>query len=189
MEANENTMKLRELLEDLKYEILSEGKAGLDTEVTDIVLDSRKAEHGCLFTCVKGAVVDGHKFAADVAKAGAGAIIVEDAIDLPAGTAPVVVKVPDSRYALACVSAAWFGHPAEKLTTIGITGTKGKTTTTYMVKAILENIGHKVGLIGTIEADTGSRTIPAANTTASGTNDCRIMITSFSSTSDSQTQQ
>ena len=165
MEANENTMKLRELLEDLKYEILSEGKAGLDTEVTDIVLDSRKAEHGCLFTCVKGAVVDGHKFAADVAKAGAGAIIVEDAIDLPAGTAPVVVKVPDSRYALACVSAAWFGHPAEKLTTIGITGTKGKTTTTYMVKAILENIGHKVGLIGTIEADTGSRTIPAANTT------------------------
>ncbi len=165
MEANIDNMKLKTLLEDLKIEILSEGKDGLDTEVTDIVLDSRKAETGCLFTCVKGAVVDGHKFAADVAKAGASVIIVEDEVELPAGTAPVVVQVPDSRYALACVSAAWFGHPAEKLKTIGITGTKGKTTTTYMVKAILENIGHKVGLIGTIEADTGSRTIPAANTT------------------------
>ena len=158
-------MKLKTLLEDLKYEILQEGKAGLDTEISDIVLDSRKAESGCLFTCVKGAVVDGHKFAPDVAKAGASVIIVEDAVELPAGTAPVVVQVPDSRYALACVSAAWFGHPAEKLKTIGITGTKGKTTTTYMVKAILEKTGHRVGLIGTIEADTGSRTIPAANTT------------------------
>ena len=165
MEANENTMKLRDLLEDLKYEILSEGKDGLDTEVTGVILDSRKAEPGCLFTCIKGAVADGHKFAPDVAEAGAAVIVVEDAVELPAGTAPVVVQVPDSRYALACISAAWFGHPAEKLTTIGITGTKGKTTTTYMVKAILKNTGHKVGLIGTIEADTGSRTIPAANTT------------------------
>jgi len=158
-------MKLRDLLKDLNYEILNEGPAGLDTDVADIVLNSRKAEPGVLFTCIKGAVVDGHKFAPDVAAKGAAVIVVEDEIELPAGTAPAVVKVPDSRYALACISAAWFGHPAEKLKTIGITGTKGKTTTTYMVKAILENTGHKVGLIGTIEADTGSRTIPAANTT------------------------
>ena len=130
MEANEKYMKLKELLEDLNYEMLSAGKAGLDTDVSDIVLDSRKAETGCLFTCVKGAVVDGHKFAPDVAAKDAAVIIVEDKVDLPAGTAPVVVQVPDSRYALACVSAAWFGHPAEKLKTIGITGTKGKTTTT-----------------------------------------------------------
>jgi UDP-N-acetylmuramoyl-L-alanyl-D-glutamate--2,6-diaminopimelate ligase len=172
----DNIMKLLEILEKLDYQVLREGAAGLETEITGIVLDSRKAEPGCLFTCIKGAVVDGHKFAADVAKAGAAAIIVEDEISLPeTGTAadaataaaagPVIVKVPDSRYALACMSAAWFGHPAEKLTTIGITGTKGKTTTTYMVKAILENIGHKVGLIGTIEADTGARIIPTANTT------------------------
>ena len=72
-------MKLKTLLEDLKYEILQEGKAGLDTEISDIVLDSRKAESGCLFTCVKGAVVDGHKFAPDVARTGASVIIVEDA--------------------------------------------------------------------------------------------------------------
>ncbi len=165
MEAFQYYMKLCEILENLEYEVLRDGPAGLETEISGIVLDSRKAEAGCLFTCVKGAVVDGHKFAADVAKAGAAAIIVEDEIEVPEGADPVVVKVPDSRYALACMSAAWFGHPAEKLTTIGITGTKGKTTTTYMVKAILENTGHKVGLIGTIEAITGARTIPAANTT------------------------
>ena len=63
------------------------------------------------------------------------------------------------------ISAAWFGHPAEKLKTIGITGTKGKTTTTYMVKSILENAGYKVGLIGTIEAIIGNKIIPASNTT------------------------
>ena len=99
-------MKLCELLENLEYEVLKDGLAGLDTEITGIVLDSRKAGEGCLFTCVKGAVVDGHKFAADVAKAGAAAIIVEDEIEVPEGTDPAVVKVPDSRYALACMSAA-----------------------------------------------------------------------------------
>lgn len=66
---------------------------------------------------------------------------------------------------MAFISAAWFGHPARKLKTIGITGTKGKTTTTYMVKSILENAGYKVGLIGTIEAIIGDKVIPAANTT------------------------
>ena len=74
-------------------------------------------------------------------------------------------KVKDSRYALAFVSAAYFGHPAEKLKVIGITGTKGKTTTTYLVKSILEHAGHKVGLVGTIEAIIGQEHIPANNTT------------------------
>ncbi len=76
-----------------------------------------------------------------------------------------MIQVEDTRYAMAFISAAWFGHPAEKLKTIGITGTKGKTTTTYMVKSILENAGYKVGLIGTIEAVIGEKHIPAANTT------------------------
>jgi len=76
-----------------------------------------------------------------------------------------VIKVADTRYAMAFISAAYFGHPAEKLKTIGITGTKGKTTTTYMVKSILENAGYKVGLIGTIEAIIGEESIPASNTT------------------------
>ena len=165
-------MKLRELLTDIEYEIIHESATGLETEVKEIILDSRKASPGCLFVCIKGAVADGHKFAPDVASKGAAVIVVEESTVLPqikeaaaGGEEPVVVKVPNSRYALACISAAWFGHPAKELKTIGITGTKGKTTTTYMVKSILEKVGHKVGLIGTIEALIGDKSIPAANTT------------------------
>lgn len=76
-----------------------------------------------------------------------------------------VIRVKDSRYAMACIAAAWFDYPAAKLKTIGITGTKGKTTTTYLVKSILENAGHKTGLIGTIETVIGDTRIPSANTT------------------------
>ena len=161
-------MKLSKLLADIEFEIINQGAEGLETEVQQIILDSRKAEPGCLFVCIKGAVADGHKFAPDVASKGAAVIVVEDRAALDAikekGDS-VVVVVKDSRYALACISAAWFGYPARELKTIGITGTKGKTTTTYMVKSILEKVGHKVGLIGTIEAIIGEKTIPAANTT------------------------
>ncbi len=87
----------------------------------------------------------------------------EKDVDVPENV--TVIRVEDTRYALALMSAAYFGYPAEKLKVIGITGTKGKTTTTYMVKSILEGVGHKVGLIGTIEALIGGRSIPANNTT------------------------
>ncbi len=167
-------MKLSALLQGLKYEILAEGRKGLETEVKEIILDSRKAEPGCLFVCIKGAVADGHKFAPDVAAKGAAVIVVQDESALEQMNAvkgdgtkanPAIIKSDDTRLALACISAAWFGHPARELKTIGITGTKGKTTTTYMVKSILENVGHKVGLIGTIETIIGDKSIPAANTT------------------------
>ena len=107
--------------------------------------------------------MDGHKFIPDVVAKGAKTLIVEEAVEAPEDV--TVIQVEDTRYAMAFISAAWFGHPAEKLKTIGITGTKGKTTTTYMVKSILENAGYKVGLIGTIEAVIGEKHIPAANTT------------------------
>ncbi|MDO4517950.1 MAG: UDP-N-acetylmuramoyl-L-alanyl-D-glutamate--2,6-diaminopimelate ligase [Bacillota bacterium] len=163
-------MILDKLLQEIEFELI---RGKLDTEVAEIVLDSRRAFKDCLFVCIKGAVSDGHKYAADVIAKGASVLVIEDeeAVDLDEilaanpGTNPTVVKVEDSRLALACISAAWFGHPARELTTIGITGTKGKTTTTYMVKSILEKVGHKVGLIGTIEAIIGDKTIPAANTT------------------------
>lgn len=160
-------MKLRNLLEELTYEIVRTAETEpLDQEIAAVTLDSRKAEEGSLFVCIKGAAFDGHSFAPDVAKAGASVIVIEHEIDLAEIPQTVtIVQVPDSRYALACISAAWFGHPARELTTIGITGTKGKTTTTYMVKSILERTGHKVGLIGTIEAVIGDKTYPAANTT------------------------
>lgn len=153
-------MRLTELLQNLEY-ICVQGS--LDTEVRSVVFNSRKADKDSLFICIKGAVSDGHKYAEDVAAKGASVLVVQDHVAVQEHV--TVIKVPDSRYAMACISAAWFGHPAEKLKVIGITGTKGKTTTTYLVKSILENAGHKVGLIGTIEAIIGDKVIPAANTT------------------------
>ncbi len=106
--------------------------------------------------------MDGHKFVPDVVAKGAKTLVVEEDVEAPQDV--TVIQVKDTRYAMAFISAAYFGHPGEKLQVIGITGTKGKTTTTYMVKSILENAGYKVGLIGTIEAIIGDKVIPA-NTT------------------------
>ncbi len=153
-------MKLTQLLERLEYEV-TQGSDQI--EITTLINDSRKVEKGSAFVCISGAVSDGHRFAPEVVQKGAAALIVEKDVAVPGDV--TVIKVPDSRYALALMSAAYFGHPAEKLKIIGITGTKGKTTTTYMIKSILEDVGHKVGLIGTIEAIIGEKRIPAANTT------------------------
>ncbi len=156
---------LTQLLSGLEYEIL-QGTA--DKEVKSVVYDSRKACEGCLFICIEGAAVDGHSFAEEVAAKGATALVVTRDIrqDLQGAWADLtLIKVPDSRYAMAFISAAWFDHPADKLKVIGITGTKGKTTTTYLVRSILEQAGHKVGLVGTIEAIIGDMHIPAHNTT------------------------
>ena len=153
-------MRLSKLLERLKYEVVQ----GSDSiEITTLINDSRKVETGSVFVCISGAVVDGHDFIEDVAKKGAAAVIVGREVDAPEDM--TVIRVADTRYALALMSAAYFGYPADKLKIIGITGTKGKTTTTYMVKSILDDVGHHVGLIGTIEAIIGEKHIPAANTT------------------------
>ena len=104
-----------------------------------------------MFVCIPGAVVDGHKFAGAAAAAGARVLLVEKEVELPESVEVTVIRVADTHYAMAFVSAAFFGYPAEEMKTIGITGTKGKTTTTYLVKSILEQAGRKVGLIGTIE--------------------------------------
>ncbi len=153
-------MKLKELLWNFEYEIT---RGNTDVEVKDVINDSRKVSEGSLFICIKGAVSDGHKFAPEVAQKGASVIVVQDDVDVAGDV--TVVKTKDSRYAMACISAAYFNHPARELKVIGITGTKGKTTTTYMVKSILENAGHKVGLIGTIETIIGNEHIKAKNTT------------------------
>ncbi len=153
-------MRLTQLLERLRYEV-SQGSDGIN--VTELINDSRKVTEGSVFVCISGAVSDGHAFARDVAEKGAAALVVEKDVDVPQNV--TVIRVEDTRYALALMSAAYFGYPAEKLKVIGITGTKGKTTTTYMVKSILEGVGHKVGLIGTIEALIGGKSIPANNTT------------------------
>lgn len=153
-------MKLTQLLERLKYEII---QGSDEIEVTELINDSRKVTEGSVFVCISGAVSDGHTYVKEVAEKGAAAVVVEKEVEAPEGV--TVIRVDDTRYALALMSAAYFGYPADKLKVIGITGTKGKTTTTYMVKSILEGVGHKVGLIGTIEAIIGDETIPANNTT------------------------
>ena len=153
-------MLLTDLLERLEYEVVQ----GSDVaEITELTNDSRKVVPGSVFVCISGAVSDGHAYVKEVAEKGAAAVVVEKQVEAPDSV--TVIHVDDTRYALALMSAAYFGYPAEKLKVIGITGTKGKTTTTYMVKSILEGVGHKVGLIGTIEAVIGDKTIPASNTT------------------------
>lgn len=153
---------LSSLLEKLEYECIA-GTA--ETEVSAVVYDSRKVTEGCLFLCIAGANSDGHAYAEEAVRKGAKALVVERELpSLNTGTV-TVIKVEDTRYAMAFISAAWFGNPAQEMKIIGITGTKGKTTTTYLVKSILEHAGHKVGLIGTIETVIGERRIPAENTT------------------------
>ena len=153
-------MRLTTLLERIDYKLL-QGPA--DCEVTGIVNDSRLVKDGSLFFCIRGAVTDGHRYAADVAAQGASVLIVEEPVQVPESIA--VVQVEDTRIAMAFIAAAWYGYPAEQLKVIGVTGTKGKTTTTYMIRSILEAAGYKTGLIGTIEAVIGEEVIPADNTT------------------------
>lgn len=154
-------MKLTKLLERLDYEVL---QGSDEIEITEFTNDSRKEMHeGSAFVCIKGAVFDGHDYVVEMAQKGASAVIVERDVEAPEGL--TVIKVADTRYAQALASAAYFGYPADELKVIGITGTKGKTTTTYMVKSILEGVGHKVGLIGTIESIIGDEVIPSKNTT------------------------
>lgn len=153
-------MKLLELLEDMEYECL-QGEE--DREISTLVYDSRKVEKDSVFVCISGAVRDGHDFALEVAKKGASVLLVEKEVEVPEHV--TVIRVSDTRLALAKASAAYFGHPAKELITIGITGTKGKTTATYMVRSILESSGFKTGLIGTIETIIGDEKIPSANTT------------------------
>ena len=153
-------MKLNQLLERLEYTCV---QGNTDQEVLNLAADSRKAGEGSLFLCIRGAVVDGHTFIRQVIEQGTRMIVVEEDVEVPEDV--TVIRVADTRYAMAVISAAYYGYPADQLPIIGITGTKGKTTTTYMVKSILENAGYKVGLIGTIETIIGETVIPSANTT------------------------
>ena len=148
------------LLEGLQYQVI---KGSADREVGALVCDTRKITAGCMFVCVKGAAYDSHEHIEEIVQKGAEVIVAERPVEVPEGIC--VVRVKDTRYALALISAAYFGYPARKLKTIGITGTKGKTTTTFLIRSILEHAGIRTGLIGTIETIIGDRHIPASNTT------------------------
>lgn len=154
-------MNLRELLTGFSYTVV---KGSAETEVTELVFDTRKkVTPGVAFVCICGAVFDGHSYVSAAIEAGAVAIIAEHEVEVPEGICLVVCE--NTREALACMSAAYFGNPAKKLITIGITGTKGKTTTAYMIRNTLELAGYQTGLIGTVETIIGDRHIPSNNTT------------------------
>ncbi len=152
--------EIRLLVEKLKFEVL---QGSLEGKVSELVYDTRKVSKDSMFVCIVGTAFDSHEKAAEVAAAGAKVLIVSREVNVPEDV--TVIKVDDTRYALALISAAYFDYPADTLKVIGITGTKGKTTTTFMIKSILENAGYKVGLIGTIETIIGDKHIPANNTT------------------------
>ncbi len=154
-------MILSEILKALEYEVL---QGDISAEISDIIYDSRRLVEKSAFVCLVGANVDGHKFIPQAVKSGATAIIVDrEVLDIPQNI--TVIKVENTRRALSVMSAAFFGYPDRQLITIGLTGTKGKTTTTYMIKSVLEATGNKVGLIGTTGILIGSEMIPAKNTT------------------------
>ena len=152
-------MKLRELLKDIEITAL---RADPDTEIGGVRYDSRAVQPGDLFVAVKGLKSDGHKFIPMALEKGAAAVLCQDA---PEGEGPWAVT-PDSRLALALVSAAWFGYPSKRMTMIGVTGTNGKTTSTILIKHLLEDcLGAKVGLVGTISNWIGDEELPTERTT------------------------
>jgi UDP-N-acetylmuramoyl-L-alanyl-D-glutamate--2,6-diaminopimelate ligase len=156
-------MRLGELLNVL------EGRTALprdaqDREVRDIVYDSRKVTPGSLFVAVRGFHSDGHQFILQALRQGAIAVVAEQKSSAEAEGAPLIV-VDDSRKALALLADAFYNHPSEKLKLVGVTGTNGKTTTTYLVKSIVEAAHGTAGLIGTINYLVGGKIYPAPNTT------------------------
>lgn len=152
-----------------------------DVEVSGIQYDSRKVARGDLFVAMKGAATDGHKFIDKAVAQGAKVVVVEHDSALPDSyfmhTGVVKIVVEDSRKALAKMSANFFANPSQKLRLVGITGTNGKTSTTHLIKSILEANGEKVGLIGTIEYKIGDEVIPATHTTPESLELNRLLAT------------
>ena len=150
-------MKLQELLKDAA---VKNSTAAQDIEIKEVRYDSRAVQPGDLFVAIRGYATDGHKYIAKAMEQGAAAVVCEEA---PEGVPAVVVE--NSRIALAEIAANRFGHPAESMVMLGVTGTNGKTTTTYLVKHMLEDAGYKVGLIGTNQNLIGDEVIETERTT------------------------
>ena len=164
-------MRLKELLQGLT---ILEATADLEMDISHVSYDSRQTRPGDLFVAMPGFAVDGHDFIGKAMEAGAAAVlcekipqggISEGGPNIPRGGIPYV-RVADSRRALAVVGANFYGHPADAMTMVAVTGTNGKTTTTYLLKAILEQaLGAKVGLIGTNQNMIGQEVLPTERTT------------------------
>ena len=153
-------MTIAEILKGLNVKRVT---GPLEKEIEGIAYDSRVVKKGFLFVAIKGLSVDGHAFIKDVISKGAAGVVTEKAVDVQNEVA--VIEVDDSRDALALMSAAFYRDPSKKLSLIGITGTNGKTTTSYITKNILEVWGKKVGLLGTVQYIVANKILPASHTT------------------------
>ena len=151
-------MRLRELLEGM--EVISQ-TISPDTEITHVCVDSRATQKGSLFVAVSGNRCDGGHYARQAVDRGAVCVVCQSELppDLP------WVKVRDARLALSQLACRWYGHPSRQLTMLGVTGTNGKTTVTYLLRHILQRTGMKTGLIGTVQNIVGEQTLPAQRTT------------------------
>ena len=159
------------LLSELAGATAHEKRTGEDVPVASLQYNSRKVGKGDVFCCIVGTFSDGHAYAAQAVEAGAAALVVERELPLP--VPQVVVK--NTRIAMAEMAAAFYGYPARGMRIVGVTGTNGKTSTTYMLKAIAEQCGWKVGLIGTIRNLIGERIIDTERTTPESVDLQRIL--------------
>ena len=162
-------MRLSSLLDALPETLaptaLARSRASEDPTIRGVRYDSRQVSPGDLFVALRGANSDGHDFLDRAVAAGAAALIVEEMpSDALRGELPTAV-VPDARRALAPISARFFGHPASEMNLVGVTGTNGKTSTTYLVESILSNAGQRVGLVGTVEIRFAGTREVSVNTT------------------------
>ena len=155
-------MLLTEIIKVLGPDIFISGDTA-DIDIKGLAYDSRKVASEFIFVAIPGMQVDGHAFITHAADKGAAAIIYEHDTDLPEGIP--AIRVPDSRAALAAAAALFYNYPDRRMRLIGVTGTNGKTTTTFLIKWLLEQAGHKTGLIGTICNLAGDEELPASHTT------------------------
>lgn len=153
---------LNELITGLQYEVL---KGSTSCALAGITADSREVQPGWAFVAIPGVKVDGHAFIAQALAQGACVLVVDRPLDLPTTTLVCCLRVPDTRHALAHMAAAFFGHPSRQLRLIGVTGTNGKTTSTYLLEAVLRAHGLTPGVIGTVTYRYAGHERPADQTT------------------------
>ena len=161
------------LLSTIMQDVTFACPAFCDAEIEDIVYDSRKAKPGVLFVALIGAFADGHAYVKAAYENGARHFLVSEEVSLPADAE--VLKTEDTRAALSAISAAFFRHPERELTVVGVTGTKGKTTVTHMLKHCLDACGIKSGVIGTVGAYFDGRAVPTVNTTPESYETLKLM--------------
>src|SRR5690349_19413297 len=152
-------MKFREIMRDVEAISIAD-----DADVQGIAYDSCKVRPGFLFVAMRGETSDGNRFIDAAVRAGAVAVV-SDSPGTPQPGNLAFARVPHARRALAHISSNFFGRPAEKLKLTGVTGTNGKTTTTFLTEHILSSVGRSVAMIGTIEYHVSGRVIPAPHTT------------------------